>query len=260
MLPTPDTSHVDFSNVYEPSEDSYLLLDALSQESEKKFLADRFADCASPLILEVGSGSGIVTTFVTTNARAIVGHPHVLALSTDVNNFACRATAQTVSRNLSFSQRLGGFNEGHAPEAVFLDAVNASLTSPIKKHEVDILIFNPPYVPSENVPDVQAADLPVAPSSWEKFKRDSQLLALATDGGEDGMQVTKELLSQLPDILHPSRGVAYILLCAQNHPEQVKSKIENWGNEWLVDTIRYSGKQGGWEKLEIIRVQRNQVA
>ena len=85
------------------------------------------------------------------------------------------------------------------------------------------------------------------------------LLALATDGGEDGMEVTSKLLDQLPTILNEPRGVAYVLLCAQNKPDKVKREIRNWGPAWSVETVRRSGKQGGWERLQIIKIMRNGV-
>ena len=82
------------------------------------------------------------------------------------------------------------------------------------------------------------------------------MLALATDGGINGMEVTNALLAQLPQVLHKSRGVAYVLLCAQNKPEMVKQGIRHWGQEWSAETIHTSGMQGGWEKLQIVRIAR----
>lgn len=70
------------------------------------------------------------------------------------------------------------------------------------------------------------------------------------------METTDRLLSQLSEILSPDRGVAYILLCAQNKPEEVKSRIKGWGTGWAVETVGTSGKKGGWEKLQIIRIWR----
>ncbi len=85
------------------------------------------------------------------------------------------------------------------------------------------------------------------------------ILALATDGGADGMEVTKKLLDQLPTVLNETRGVAYVLLCAQNQPDKVKQEIRNWSPAWSVETVRQSGKRGGWERLQIIKIMRNGV-
>lgn len=269
MLPTPDTSHVSFDNVYEPAEDSFLLLDTLASAHETTFLNDRFgarpasqlntngltnAKSSSPLVLEVGSGSGVVLAFVAANASTIFGRRDVLTMGIDVNEFACRATARTVVTNVTTASGL--------PLSTFLDSITGSLTTCVRPHTVDMLIFNPPYVPSEEVPltpAVMAAGDNLQSRS-DIFERDNKLLALATDGGIDGMQITWLLLEALPAILS-DRGVAYILLCAQNRPEEVKSKIKDWSkagtrNAWDVQTVGSSGRTAGWEKLQIIRISR----
>lgn len=48
-----------FENVYPPSEDSFLLIDAL--EKDKSFINTDVRPC---LAVEVGSGSGIISTFL----------------------------------------------------------------------------------------------------------------------------------------------------------------------------------------------------
>jgi release factor glutamine methyltransferase len=75
MLPTPSTSHISFFNtIYEPAEDSFLLLDTLSNETESAWLKDRFPQqTSSPLVIEIGTGSGVVIAFLAANARAILG-------------------------------------------------------------------------------------------------------------------------------------------------------------------------------------------
>jgi len=114
-------------------------------------------------------------------------------------------------------------------------------------------VFNPPYVPTAELPDLP----PSGDSATQTlFEDDSKLLALSYAGGVDGMETTDRLLASLPDILSKQRGCAYILLCAQNKPEKVKEGIKGWGLGWTAKTVGSSGKRAGWEKLQIIRVWR----
>jgi release factor glutamine methyltransferase len=128
----------------------------------------------------------------------------------------------------------------------------SDLTSCIRPKQVDILIFNPPYVPTEELPSIPEA------TNVNTFERDSHLLALSYAGGADGMETTNRLLNELPNILHPDRGVAYVLLCAQNKPEEVKARIKSWLGSWKAETVGDSGKKGGWEKLQIVRIWQDQ--
>lgn len=251
MLPTPSTSHVNYSHIYEPAEDSYLLLDTLASESETSFLRDRFPEhTAMPLVVEVGTGSGVVLAFAAANSQHIFGRSDVAALGVDVNSFACAATATTVTG--AFATR--EVNNG----GVFLDAVTGDLTSSLRDGEVDVLIFNPPYVPTESLPANPEADTSAKEElkASEKFERDSHLLSLSYAGGADGMETTNRLLSQLPHILS-TRGVAYILLCAQNRPELISAQINTeWERGWTAEKVADSGKKAGWEKLCVLRVWR----
>ncbi|ORY12696.1 N(5)-glutamine methyltransferas-like protein MTQ2 [Clohesyomyces aquaticus] len=255
MLPTPSTSHVCFDRVYEPAEDSFLLLDTISAPSEAAFLHDRFehpphhGPCSTPpLVLEVGVGSGVVLAFVAANAGKIFGREDVLTLGVDINSFACDAASKTVQNAIKTGSR-----------STFLDIVNGDLASSIRPHSIDVFIFNPPYVPAE-LPDFSRHNDYNAPRPGQKptsFEQDSYLLELSYAGGVDGMEVTNRMLEQIPDILDPSRGVAYLLLCAQNKPEAVKQDIRNWGHGWKAETVGTSGKQAGWEKLQIVRIWRS---
>ncbi|KAF2278328.1 uncharacterized protein EI97DRAFT_250764 [Westerdykella ornata] len=251
MLPTPSTSHVCFDRVYEPAEDSYLLLDTLSSASETSFLHGQFSTSpaaaeGSPLVLEVGVGSGVVLAFVAANAGTLFGRDDILTIGTDLNRFACEAAAQTVQKAVAT-----------APTR-FLDVVNGDLASSVRPHSIDVLIFNPPYVPAE-LPDYshhEAYNEPLSAGKSTTFEQDSYLLELSYAGGPDGMVVTRRMLEQLPTILSSTRGVAYLLLCAQNKPEVVKQEIRAWGQGWMAETVGSSGKKAGWEKLQIIRIWR----
>lgn len=241
MLPTPDTSHVSFATIYEPAEDSYLLLDTLSAPTESTWLQHRFSH-RCPFVAEVGTGSGVVIAFLTANAGQIFGQP-IVSLGIDVNTNACKATEQTVIKAIS-DQESG---------STYLASICGDLSSAIRPRSVDVLVFNPPYVPSEQLPSLPNADRVYR----DKFEHDSHLLSLSYDGGGDGMETTNRLLDEIPDVLSKN-GVAYVLLCAQNKPSAVKESIRQLPKgPWLVETVGTSGKKAGWEKLQIVRIWRD---
>ncbi|KAI2471238.1 hypothetical protein F4781DRAFT_129294 [Annulohypoxylon bovei var. microspora] len=246
MLPTPDTSHVAYERVYEPAEDSFLLLDTLSSTAETEFLQSRFGDGYVPLVVEVGPGSGVVVAFVNAHAQVLFGSRNVLTAAIDVNGHACRATNETTRKAAS---------ENATTHGRYLGASQGDLTAPLKDRLVDVLIFNPPYVPTPELPKQPGpADLPHPdPDTKPTFDDDSYMLSLSYAGGRDGMETTDRLIDSLPQVLS-SKGCAYILFCAQNRPEEVKERIRALGETWKVATVGSSGKKAGWERLQIIRI------
>ncbi|XP_041355843.1 methyltransferase N6AMT1-like isoform X1 [Gigantopelta aegis] len=128
---TPDLSHLtldDYKHVYEPAEDSFLLLDAL--ESEHTLLKQM----RPSVCLEVGCGSGVCISFL----AQIIG-PSSFYMCTDINPSAVSVAIETAKKN------------GVCVQPVISDLVGGLETR--LKGCVDILIFNPPYVvtPSNEV-------------------------------------------------------------------------------------------------------------
>src|SRR4051812_34160799 len=120
LMATPSTSHLNFDNIYEPAEDSYLLLDTLSSLDETTFLQQRFPeDESAPLVVEIGTGSGVVLAFVTSHAGKIFSSSNVMSLGVDVNRRACAATIATVTRA---QKELGGPKPSNSC-ATFLDPI-----------------------------------------------------------------------------------------------------------------------------------------
>lgn len=117
-------SDEELKTVYEPSEDSYLLVDAL--EADLKIL-----HVIKPRIcLEIGSGSGIVITAL---AMALKKHHNVHFIAIDINRDACTATRRTSLVN-----------------SVNVDVLQMNLLDCIQiKNTFDIILFNPPYVVTE---------------------------------------------------------------------------------------------------------------
>lgn len=117
-------SDEELETVYEPSEDSYLLIDAL--EADLGIL-----EAVKPMIcLEIGSGSGVIITAL---AMALKKYHSAHFIAIDINCNACRATRKTSRRN-----------------SVNVDILQMNLLDCIQTNDTfDIILFNPPYVVTE---------------------------------------------------------------------------------------------------------------
>ncbi|XP_076248694.1 hemK methyltransferase 2 [Calliopsis andreniformis] len=114
-------SDKDLDTVYEPAEDSFLLIDALEADLET-LKATKPTMC-----LEIGSGSGIVITSI---AMALSKHCQSYHLAIDINIHACNATRRTAALN-----------------SAKVDVVQMDLLSCMRNNRIfDIVVFNPPYV------------------------------------------------------------------------------------------------------------------
>ncbi len=141
-------------NVYSPSDDTFLMLDALAKiPIERK------------KVLDVGTGSGILSLFCAARGA------HVTA--TDVDEL-CLQTVQKAARTLGLSIR----------------AILSDLFSNVRE-QFNVIIFNPPYLPSSTVED------------------------RTVDGGPDGTALSKRFLRSLADHLERD-GTALLLVSSLN--------------------------------------------
>lgn len=126
MFATPSL-HIPYNSfpveVYEPSEDTFLLIDVL--ESELEF----FMSQNLSLILEIGSGNGFPITFLST-----LLDKKVCALATDINKSAA-----------CFTKSVSMYNGSR------VDTIEGSLADMFRAEVFDLIISNPPYVPSTDL-------------------------------------------------------------------------------------------------------------
>lgn len=121
-METPNFDHLSlFTSVYEPSEDTFLFLDAL--ESDLPFILS----LNPTFVAEIGSGSGVNITALN---KAL---PHQFSIATDINKDACLATVQTAHINCTV-----------------VESFNMEFLNCFRKNVFDLIIFNPPYVVTES--------------------------------------------------------------------------------------------------------------
>ena len=126
-IKTPITDHVDFDQVYEPAEDSFLLLDALEKDLEIMLNQDQQKNSSPVFCLEIGSGSGIIST----GLASVL--PNSMIFACDINPQACLA-----------SQKTSEINETAKNQSIIrMDFLNFF---PFCDGKIDLLVCNPPYV------------------------------------------------------------------------------------------------------------------
>ncbi|KAJ7534158.1 hypothetical protein O6H91_13G082200 [Diphasiastrum complanatum] len=165
--------------VYEPCEDSYAIVDAL--------LADRaqLLELQPKLCVEVGSGSGYV---ITSLALLLNGLDSVHFLATDINQTAAETTSRTLNNH-----------------AVKADVVVADLLSGLENRCrgcVDVLLFNPPYVPT---PEDEVGVKGIT-CSWA--------------GGLRGRSVIDRML-RIVNTLMSEKGLFYLVTVSENQPVEI---------------------------------------
>ncbi|XP_032063724.1 methyltransferase N6AMT1 [Aythya fuligula] len=199
-VPTPRYEHVwRFGEVYAPAEDTFLLLDALESD------AARLRDAGIAICLEIGSGSGVVSTFL----ASIIGSG-ALYLCTDINPMAAYCTLETALLNNVHLQ------------PVVTDLVNG--LSPRLNGKVDLLLFNPPYV--------------VTPSEEVK----SHGIEASWAGGKRGREVMDRVFPLAADLLSPG-GLFYLVTIKENNPDEILETMKKHGLEGTRALSRQAGQE-----------------
>lgn len=123
--PIVQLSDEDLETVYEPSEDSFLLIDTLESDLET-------LKAMQPVMcLEIGSGSGVIITAL---GMALNEYNKSYYMAIDINPNACRSTKKTGSIN-----------------SVDINVIQMDLLENMRSNEkFDIIIFNPPYVVTQS--------------------------------------------------------------------------------------------------------------
>jgi len=207
-----------FRKVYEPDSDSFCLMDAI--ESDVACL-ERIRPRA---VLDVGSGSGVLSAHLALLLRGkSLPVPHFVCV--DRNPDAAVTTLSTLGAN--------GCRSGVS--VLRGDITNSAVLQRMKGH-FDVIIFNPPYVPTE-LCEIEGDGIEVSCA-----------------GGPGGTYVLEKALPNIIPLLS-SRGVFYLLFIEQNGPiEAAESICHEWGLEGEAIFKRFSG-----ERYTIFRFRHRRI-
>ncbi|XRB17592.1 release factor glutamine methyltransferase [Pseudoscourfieldia marina] len=202
---------------YEPSDDTFLLADAINDD-----LADALkSEYCNMLAVEVGCGSGYVCTSLALNS------PHIQVVATDVNHLAAKHTAQT-ARNHKCSNNV---------DIVLCNGLDAFRT----RRLFDVLMCNPPYVPTE--------DEEIYTTTPETTTNHNSVINAAFAGGEKGrLLVDSVLMPHLADYLW-KEGRAYVVALHENDVGEIQQDAKARGLESQVVMER----RADMERLCVLR-------
>jgi len=179
------------SLIYEPREDSFLMLDTLAELDLKELR-----------VLDMGTGSGILAAYCAKKGAEVT--------ASDIDTIAVQALG-VLTRSLGIS----------------LQTVASDLFSEIHG-EFDIVLFNPPYLPSQQIED------------------------LTVDGCSKGTEVIHRFLEALPEHL-ASGGYGILLVSSLNDPRSLGQKYPMLSFETLRQRSLF------FEKLYAVEVTAKQT-
>jgi release factor glutamine methyltransferase len=198
--------------IYPPKEDSFLLRDAILLEN----LCDKRC-------LDLGSGSGI-------QAKAMFESGSNNVISSDINPKVIDSLKMQKLEKLGVCfSKCERPNFYSYPERKWKKIVS-DLFSNLVDEKFDFIVFNPPYVPTDEI-------------KWVDL-----------DGGKDGSETIKKFIEQFPKHLE-SGGIVLLLVSSLNKPEELIDLLKSKSFETKI----VSEKKLFFEVLYVIRITQAQT-
>ena len=160
-------------NVYIPAEDSYLLADNLQIKKGQS-------------VLEIGTGSGIVAMYASKLTDNIT--------VTDINFDACELARKNFEAN----------------DIENIEILFGNLFEPVKNRKFDVILFNTPYLPTEDGEVLE------------------DTINYAFDGGLNGRKVIDLFLNEVGNHLNDG-GIVQMIQSSLSGNEETLEKLDNLG-------------------------------
>lgn len=168
----------------------------LAEETVKKINERKEETGKTPTVLDLCTGSGCVAIAAKKNAE-------------------CEMTATDVSREaIELAKENAGAN------GVGIEFLAGSLFMPVRKRRFDIIVSNPPYIPSGDI------------AGLDKEVKDYEP-RLALDGGQDGLDFYRDICASVKK--HLKNGGRVIFEVGQGQAEAVAEMLEGFEVKFIED-------------------------
>lgn len=227
-IPDPKINHI-WKDVYTPSDDSYLLIDYL-KENIKDNNFDGISIENIKNILDIGTGSGIITLFLR-------------SVKQEIPKFSPELFASDVNENALKCAKL---NEKDNFENPSINFIKSDIFKSFPDHlrgKFDLIIFNPPYLPSlEKKGSSQG-------THGEESNRD-----ITWDGGEEGLAVILSFFDQAESFLNVNNpSYIYFITSSRSNLKRLGIILDSKGyKNSILDKKRVFFEDIYLNRLEII--------
>jgi release factor glutamine methyltransferase len=227
LVPRPETELL--------AELGWEFLAGLSAESERRSPTRREGgepqehagpEAGAPIALDFGTGSGCIAIALAAKC------PSAKVVATDISADALALAKENAARNnvaerIQFLQSNGfaalhNESEGGAPRRPDSPKEEwGSRSSPLRKMEFDLIISNPPYIPSAEIATLQSEVRDFDPRG-------------ALDGGADGLDFYRKLAMESKPFLKP--GGKIMLEFGDGHADAIRKIFET--EKWIVEAVK----------------------
>ena len=179
----------DFLNVYEPSEDTFLLIDSLELELDNLFSKSYFSNKKKITSVELGCGNGLVSCSFLSKMSKLNPENKI-----KINHYCIdiNKDALNLTKNLLTKYNLD-------KNTIFLES---DLFNAIDQNEnFDIIIFNPPYVTTDD-------------DEYKRALKEKDIYA-AWAGGKKGSETINKFVEKLNGKIN-DKSIIFLLLSKEN--------------------------------------------
>ena len=193
----------DSENVYYPSDDSYLLLDYF-KTSLNKNLFDGIDVNEIEYILDMGTGTGILAIFFQ-------------YIKSKIKNFNPRIFASDILNGAISCAKSNEILNNFHDEVIFLQSDLFKAFPDYLKSSFNIIIFNPPYLPSSTLINKNKNKMPID-HSW--------------DGGVKGFEILVEFIREAKIFLNLKKAhYIYFISSSRTNRDELNKNIFELGFE-----------------------------